>query len=238
MSEINVQLKFDAVVKGARVILEKKNFSEAARIIFDYCCQMTGAKSGYVALLSDDGHENEVLFLEAGGLPCIVDPALPMPIRGLRDLAYNSQKVAYENDFMNSEWVSYMPAGHVKMHNVMFAPLNIESKTVGVMGLANKPGDFIPEDTEIAHIFGDLATIALENSRYLGKIKKNNKSLEKAMAEIKALRGILPICTHCKQIRNDDGYWTKLEQYISEHSDAQFSHSICDACLEKYYPEE
>ena len=62
--------------------------------------------------------------------------------------------------------------------------------------------------------------------------------LQQALENIKVLSGIIPICMHCKQIRDDKGYWNKLEKFISEHSDAQFSHGICDACLEKYYPEE
>lgn len=60
--------------------------------------------------------------------------------------------------------------------------------------------------------------------------------LEQALAEIKTLGGVLPICMHCKEIRDDRGYWNKLEKFISEHSEAQFSHSICEKCLEKYYP--
>ena len=68
-------------------------------------------------------------------------------------------------------------------------------------------------------------------------ILEKKEALEKAMAEIKVLRGIIPICMHCKEIRDDQGYWIQLEQYFSEHSDAQFSHCICDKCKEKYYPE-
>ena len=62
--------------------------------------------------------------------------------------------------------------------------------------------------------------------------------LEQSMEKIKVLSGIIPICMHCKQIRDDKGYWNKLEEFISKHSDALFSHSVCDTCLEKYYPEE
>ena len=62
-------------------------------------------------------------------------------------------------------------------------------------------------------------------------------NLEKAMDEIKQLKGLLPICSNCKKIRDDDGYWQILENYISEHSLATFSHSICPDCLEKLYPE-
>jgi GAF domain-containing protein len=237
MSEIIAQLKFDAVVKGARAILEQKDFAKTAREIFDHCRKMTGAQSGYVALLNEDGSENEVLFLEAGGLPCDVDPELPMPIRGLRAIAYRKQEVVYENDFMHSEWVQYMPDGHVLLHNIMFSPLNIESKTVGVMGLANKPCDFTEEDSDIARIFGDLAAIALKNSRYLEKIREKTESLERALAEIRTLRGILPMCASCKKIRDDKGYWNQIESYIRKHSDAEFSHGICPDCVKKLYPE-
>ena len=55
--------------------------------------------------------------------------------------------------------------------------------------------------------------------------------------ELRVLKGIIPICMHCKGIRDDTGYWSQLEKFISEHSEVQFSHSICDKCLKKYYPE-
>ena len=70
------------------------------------------------------------------------------------------------------------------------------------------------------------------------ELTKSTDDLEKALSEIKSLRGILPICSYCKEIRNDKAYWIRLEKYTQEHSDAEFSHSICEQCLEKYYPEE
>ncbi len=63
-------------------------------------------------------------------------------------------------------------------------------------------------------------------------------TLKHVQDEVKKLRGIIPICMHCKGIRNDQGYWTKLEEYIESYSDAEFSHSICDKCLQEHYPEE
>lgn len=62
--------------------------------------------------------------------------------------------------------------------------------------------------------------------------------LEQAIEKIKVLSGIIPICMHCKQIRDDKGYWNQLEDFISKHSEAQFSHSLCEACLVKHYQEE
>jgi DNA-binding response OmpR family regulator len=57
--------------------------------------------------------------------------------------------------------------------------------------------------------------------------------LEEALAEIKTLKGCIPICATCKKIRDDDGYWEYLEAYISKHTDATFTHGICPACFEK-----
>lgn len=61
--------------------------------------------------------------------------------------------------------------------------------------------------------------------------------LQKTLNEINTLKGIIPICSHCKKIRNDEGSWDQLEAYISRHSEAQFSHGICEVCLKKHYPE-
>ena len=61
--------------------------------------------------------------------------------------------------------------------------------------------------------------------------------LEQKISEIKVLRGFLPICANCKKIRNDEGYWQQVEDYIKKHSEAEFTHSICPLCAEELYPE-
>ena len=63
------------------------------------------------------------------------------------------------------------------------------------------------------------------------------RELQKAFGEIKTLRGILPICSYCKKIRDDQGYWNQIESYIKSHSEADFSHGICQECAELHYPE-
>lgn len=76
---------------------------------------------------------------------------------------------------------------------------------------------------------------------YVQSLLQGNKSecleLQKAMKEIKVLRSILPICMHCKKIRDDKGYWNQLEAYIAKHTDTEFSHSICQECAKTYYPD-
>jgi integral membrane sensor domain MASE1 len=63
------------------------------------------------------------------------------------------------------------------------------------------------------------------------------QELQGALAHVKTLSGLLPICSVCKKIRDDQGYWTQVERYISDHTDAQFSHGICPDCLQRVYPE-
>jgi hypothetical protein len=77
-----------------------------------------------------------------------------------------------------------------------------------------------------------------------GKIKQADeekskiiKELQKALDKVKTLSGMLPICASCKKIRDDKGYWNKIEAYIEKHSEAEFSHGICPECAKELYPE-
>ncbi|EMS79941.1 HAMP domain-containing protein [Desulfotignum phosphitoxidans] len=81
------------------------------------------------------------------------------------------------------------------------------------------------------------AEIIKANQELEQRVKERTRDLETALSEIKTLRGIIPICSHCKKIRDDDGYWNQLETYIRDHSEAQLSHGICRECAKKYYPD-
>ncbi len=73
-----------------------------------------------------------------------------------------------------------------------------------------------------------------ENRR---RAENERQQLEKALEEVKALSGLLPICSACKKIRDDQGYWNQIETYIHQHSEARFSHGICPECMAELYPE-
>ncbi len=78
------------------------------------------------------------------------------------------------------------------------------------------------------------ALFAIEDVTELSRLIEDCR---RAKEEVKTLSGLLPICAYCKNIRDDRGYWLKLESYISERSSAEFSHGICPDCMQKYYPE-
>lgn len=83
--------------------------------------------------------------------------------------------------------------------------------------------------------------IAIEVGLYRARLESERealiKELQEALATIKTLSGLLPICASCKKIRDDKGYWNQIESYIRDHSDAEFSHGICPECAKKLYPD-
>ncbi len=186
-----VHLRNNALADVSKAIFRLDTFETTAEFIFQACKRATGARSGYVALLTSDGKENSVLYLDAGGMPCSVDPELPMPIRGLRAEAYRTKQPVYDNDFKGSEWVRLMPAGHVALKNVMFAPMVIGDEAKGLIGLANKPGGFTDEDAEIAMSYSRIAAIALQSSRMIESIKDTNRKLQESYQDASLLKDLL-----------------------------------------------
>ncbi|TWI68594.1 response regulator receiver domain-containing protein [Desulfobotulus alkaliphilus] len=87
---------------------------------------------------------------------------------------------------------------------------------------------------------GELRARVNVGFRVLGlqaTLEKRIRELQKAVEHIQTLQGILPICSFCKKIRNDTGYWDQVESYIAKHSGTRFSHGICPDCLERHYPD-
>jgi two-component system, response regulator PdtaR len=77
----------------------------------------------------------------------------------------------------------------------------------------------------------------LELRRLTAELQRRNEELQAALAKVKTLSGLLPICAYCKKIRNDQGYWQQVENYMQDHAEVQFSHSFCPECCRKYYPD-
>jgi len=96
--------------------------------------------------------------------------------------------------------------------------------------LDNKKNEFGDRYEKVLSEFRDLIETQLS-------LIETNEKLNQTLNEVKKLRGLLPICSFCKKVRDDQGYWNMLESYIEEHSDTQFSHSICPDCAKKHYPE-
>ncbi len=101
---------------------------------------------------------------------------------------------------------------------------------VTVAPLHDSKGEVIGS-VHVAHDITERKKAEIERDRLIS-------DLQEALAQIKTLRGFIPICAYCKKIRDDEGYWQQIEQYIRDHSDAEFSHGICPDCLAKMHPPE
>lgn len=103
------------------------------------------------------------------------------------------------------------------------------------------------ENRPVLSILRQVAEIKRELTLAQQEIERRKKAeaerdrviseLKQALSEIKTLQGLIPICSICKSIRDDQGYWNRIETYLSEYSDAEFSHSLCPNCARTHYPE-
>jgi PleD family two-component response regulator len=105
-----------------------------------------------------------------------------------------------------------------------------------IQGLDAGADDYITKPFDrtelLARVRAGERIVKLEKS-----LRQKNRELSEALAQVKQLKGLLPICMFCKKIRNDENYWQQIEDYIANHSEADFSHGICPECWEKNYPE-
>jgi len=94
------------------------------------------------------------------------------------------------------------------------------------------------KDGGIKHVLID-ANVLWEDGKFVHtrSFTRDITALREAQEKIKVLRGLLPICSSCKKVRDDNGYWNRIEVYIAERSEAEFSHGVCPDCLRKLYPQ-
>ena len=113
---------------------------------------------------------------------------------------------------------------HGAMHDVIFHKASLTDTQGAITGLVGA----ILDVTKRKHAEEEL-------QRYSAELEKKNKELLDALANVKQLTGMLPICASCKKIRDDKGYWSAVESYIGKHSEAVFSHGLCPECEKKAY---
>ena len=113
----------------------------------------------------------------------------------------------------------------------------LDDETMAVRAVREGAQDYLMKGQADANLLARAIRYAIERNELEGERKRLIDELQKALAKIRTLQGLLPICASCKRIRDDKGYWNQIELYISEHSEAEFTHGICPECLERLYPE-
>lgn len=109
------------------------------------------------------------------------------------------------------------------------------SEEVAVEAMRLGACDYLIKDIDRSYL--TVLPLTIENVLARRKAEREREELivqlQQALSEVKTLRGILPICGRCKKIRNDKGYWSEVEHFVREHSEAEFSHGFCPDCLQR-----
>lgn len=109
------------------------------------------------------------------------------------------------------------------------------SEEVAVEAMRLGACDYLIKDTDRSYL--TVLPLTIENVLARRKAERDREELilqlQQALSQVKTLRGILPICGRCKKIRNDGGYWSEVELFVKEHSEAEFSHGFCPDCLQR-----
>jgi DNA-binding NarL/FixJ family response regulator len=113
----------------------------------------------------------------------------------------------------------------------------VEDELLGIQLVQAGAQDYLVKKQVTSPLLCRALRYAIERKRAALELQRTVVELQKALAEVKTLSGLLPICTHCKKIRDDKGYWRQVEAFIQERSQARFTHGFCPDCIKKYYPE-
>ena len=125
------------------------------------------------------------------------------------------------------------------IQSLLLVPMSWKRSLVGFLGFdsVHSEKSWAAEDISLLKIIGEIFVNAFERIRIESEQETLILELKAALSKVKTLSGFLPICASCKKIRDDKGYWNQIEEYIRDHSEADFSHSLCPDCIIKLYPE-
>jgi CheY-like chemotaxis protein len=113
----------------------------------------------------------------------------------------------------------------------------ISDAELGLAAVKGGAQDYLVKNEITSTLLLRSIQYAIERLRIVREKEQLIADLQEAMSQIKTLSGLLPICANCKKIRNDEGFWERIESYIAKHTGAGFTHGICPECMKKLYPE-
>jgi PAS domain S-box-containing protein len=219
--------------------------SKSIQELLDYALQeaivLTKSKFGYIFHYEEESNE---FTLNSCSENATTAPDAPgqkkyrLERTGLWSEPVRQRKPIFQNELHSSHTLGKgYPEGHPPLHRFLSVPVFVNEKIVAVVSVANKETDYGQPDTHQLSLLTDTVWHYVERRESETEKERLINELQTALAEIKTLSDLLPICAYCKNIRDDKGYWNKLESYITEHAGTRFSHGICPDCMKKNFPE-
>lgn len=226
------------------VLIEADTLGQAAPLLLKGICETAEWDVGAIWLV---GPEKDVLRCQTVWHPPSVDAAEFIAITststfaggiGLPGRVWSSGRPAWIADVLKDANFPRARAAHaVGLRAAFCFPIVILGMVYGVMEFFSR--ELRQPDDSLLQAMADMGIRIgqfIERRQVETQREQLLKELQAAMSNIKVLSGLLPICASCKKIRDDKGYWNDLETYISNHSEADFSHGICQDCARRLYP--
>ena len=228
----------------ARVLAETATLDEATQRILQTICDSLGWEVG--AIWNVDRKANVLSCFDlwhadtfsAQEFTAATRETTFPPDIGLPGRVWASGKPAWITDVTKDPNFPRAPsATQVGLHGGFAFPILLGGEVAGVIEFFSREIQRPDDDLlQMMAALGSEIGLFIERKRAEEEREKLIRQLQDAMSNIKVLRGLLPICASCKRIRDDTGYWKQLEDYISDRSEAQFTHGICAECSRKLYP--
>lgn len=172
----------------------------------------------------------------------------PIAVAGIWVDCVHRREPVIHNDYAAEPHRKGLPQGHVALRRDLGVPVFEDGQIVAVLGVGNKDLPYDQDDIDLAQLLAGTIWSIVQRKRIqehlreqvaarTEELRQRNGELQQALDDVSVLSGIVPICSYCKQIRDDQGYWNHLESYLSRHTEARFSHGICPSCAKKQFPD-
>ncbi|OGF04397.1 MAG: hypothetical protein A2509_12105 [Candidatus Edwardsbacteria bacterium RIFOXYD12_FULL_50_11] len=227
-----------AIYKISEISTSSESLLELYAGIHMVVDEMMNTANFYIALYNEK--EDQLEF------PYFVDERDPSPVsrplkKGLTEYVLGIKKPLLAPPMVQKKLAD---AGEVEIVGTpsvdwVGIPLKNGNQAFGVLVVQSyrEKVRFGARELSILNFVSDNIAAAIQRKKGEDERKKLVAELQESLNNIKTLKGLVPICSSCKKIRNDGGYWQQVEEYVSEHTEADFSHGICDECAHKLYPQ-
>lgn len=175
------QAEYDAIQVSCQSALTQTDFTSTARTILDSARSLTEAGAGYVALVENDGSDMEVVVMDPDSCDCPHEIDSRMGQRGLSAAVIRKRTAAFANDVAESQLKWFLPSGHVRIDNLLIAPLDIRGEIAGLLAVANKDGGFKEADVRVVSALGEVAALSLSIAKAHIALKDSDSRLRQVL---------------------------------------------------------
>ena len=221
-------------------LMEVETEKELMEFALEEGVRLTKSKGGYLHFFNEDAQTIQLHFWSKDVMKtCKAAQAhnYPLEAAGVWADSIRLRRPVMHNDYQSLPNTKGYPEGHFHLVRHLGIPIFDGDRIVGVTGVGNKETPYDESDVRQIKLFMNKLWEVLKRRRMEAEHERLLHELQGAMDEVNALSGLLPICASCKKIRDDEGYWNQIETYISKHSEAKFTHSICPECTKALYPQ-